>query len=227
VTASPPPLSIPWSARNARRRRYPALPAARTAGSAAEAGLEAGVDDGGSEAGGSEEGGSEDGGVDEGGSEDGGADDGGAEDGGAEEGGADDGGADEGGAEDDGGAEDGGADEDLPGLADPELPGWTGAELIGVGARVVPVSAAGLMNELGDSEAGAEGNAPGAAGRVPGAVAVAFAFAVLPAAACGWTLLAGGVRPAPIRAMAATADPATRTPVRPAEASGREMRCRP
>jgi hypothetical protein len=166
--------------------------------------------------------------VDEGGSEDGGAEDGGAEDGGAEEGGADDGGADEGGAEDDGGADDGGADggaddEDSPGLADPEPPGWTGAELIGVGARVVPVNAAGLMNELGDSEAVAEGDAPGAAGKIPGTVA----DAVLPAAACGWTSLAAGVRPAPIRAMAATADPATRTPVRPAEASGREMRCRP
>jgi hypothetical protein len=196
-----------------------------------EAGLEAGVDDGGSEAGGSVEGGTEDGGVDDGGSEEGGVDDGGAEDGGAEDGGADDGGADEGGAEDDGGADDGGADddadeeEDLVGWPDPEPPVWIDTELIGVGARVVPVNAAGLMNELGDSEAGAEGDVPGAAGKVPGAVAVAFA--VLPAAACGWTLLAGGVRPAPIRATAATADPATRPPVRQAEASGREMRCRP
>lgn len=203
-----------------------------------EAGLEAGVDDGGSEAGGSEEGGSDEGGADEGGSddggvEDGGAEDGGAEDGGAEDGGADDGGADEGGADDggadEGGADDGGADEggaddeDWPGGADPELPGWTGDELIGVGARVVPVNAAGLMNELGDSEAGTEGDAPGAAGKVPGTVA----DAVLPAAACGWTSLAAGVRPAPIRATAATADPATSVPVRQAEASGREMRCRP
>jgi hypothetical protein len=82
----------------------------------------------------------------------------------------------------------------LPGFPDPGPPGWTGAELIGVGARLVPVNAAGLMNELGDSETGAEGDpadapdgadAPDAAGKVPGAVA--FAFAALPAAACGWT----------------------------------------
>jgi len=99
----------------------------------------------------------------------------------------------------------------------------------------VPVNVAGLTNELGDSEAGAEGDAPGDAGKIPGAVAVALAvlpaaacgWTLLPATACGWTLWAGGVRPAPIRAMAATADPATRAPVRPAEASGREMRCRP
>jgi hypothetical protein len=186
-----------------------------------------GSDDGGSDDGGSEEGGSDDGGGDDGGSDDGGAEDGGAEDGGAEDGGAEDGGADEGGADEGGaddGADDGGADgEDVLGLADPELPGWTGVELTGVGARDVPVNVAGLKYELGDSEAGAEGDAAGAAGEVAGAVAVAE----LAAAARGWTLLSAGVRPAPIRAMAATADPATRPPVRQAEASGREMRCRP
>jgi hypothetical protein len=183
-----------------------------------EAGLEAGVDDGGSD-----EGGAEDGGVDDGGAEDGGAEEGGAEEGGADDGGADEGGAEDDGAPDDGGADDGADDEDLVGGADLELPGWTDTELIDVGAREVAEDqdVAGLTNELGDSEAGAAGDALGpACGFVPTAGAVAR----LPAADCGLAELPGGVRPAPISAMAATADPATRPPVRQTEATGREMR---
>jgi hypothetical protein len=153
-----------------------------------------------------------------------GSDDGGAEDdGGVEDGGAEDGGADEGGAEDDGGLDEDGAD--LVGVADPdpEPAGWpgaelVGAELIGVGASDV-LALAGLRNALGDTDF--EGDALGPAdGPDPRAGAVAG----LPAAACGWPCLSVGVWFAPIRANAATADPITTPPVRPAEASGREIR---
>jgi hypothetical protein len=74
----------------------------------------------------------------------------------------------------------------LAGVADPEPPGWADAELIGVGAREVPEDqdVAGLTNELGDSEAGAEGDELGPAGRLP---PTAGAVAGLPAAACGVT----------------------------------------
>jgi hypothetical protein len=52
--------------------------------------------------------------------------------------------------------------------------------------------------------------------------------ATAPAPACGWWWLDAGVWwLAPIRAKAATAEPATSPPVRHAEASGREIRCRP
>ena len=53
------------------------------------------------------------------------------------------------------------------------------------------------------------------------------AVATTPAPACGWMPAVCGVRSAPIRAKTATAEAATRTPVRQAEASDREIRCRP
>jgi hypothetical protein len=155
-----------------------------------------------------------------------GSEDGGAEDGGSEDGGVEDGGVDDGGAEDDGGLDEDGAD--LVGLADPEPEpvGWpepAGAELscvgpIGVGARDV-LELAGLRNALGDTDF--EGDALGSA---DGPDARAGAVAGLPAAACGWPCPAAGVWFAPIRANAANADPTTTPPVRPAEASGREIR---
>jgi len=185
----------------------------------------AGPDDGGVDEGG--------GGLDGGGLDGGGGDEGGGEDGGADDdGGGEDGGADEGGAEDDGGLDDGG--EDLVGVPDPdpdpEPPGCAGAELagtvpscvalIGVGASdVLNLDAGGLRNVLGDRDALGEALAPAGAS-APRAGAVAG----LPADACGWSCPAAGVRFAPIRAKAATADPATTPAVRPAEASGREMR---
>ena len=189
--------------------------------------MEAGVVAG-SEVGGVVDGGSDDGGGDEGGSDDGGGDEGGSDEGGAEDGG----GLDEGGAEDDGGLDEGG--EDLVGWPDPdpdpEPPGCAGAELagtvpscvalIGVGASdVLNLEAGGLRNVLGDRDALGEALAPAGAS-APRAGAVAG----LPADACGWSCPAAGVRFAPIRAKAATADPATTPAVRPAEASGREMR---
>jgi hypothetical protein len=187
-----------------------------------DAGVVAGSDDGGSDDGGSDDGGVEDGGSDDGGSDEGGSEDGGSEDGGSDDGGADEGGADEGGAEDDGGLDEDGAD--LVGLADPDPDpaGWPGAELvgelIGVGARDV-LELGGLRNALGDTDF--EGDALAAAdGPDPRTGAVAE----LPAAACGWPCPAVGVWFAPIRANAATADPTTTPPVRPAEASGREIR---
>jgi len=194
----------------------------------------AGPDDDGVEDGGAEDdGGLDDGGGDEGGGEDGGGEDGGADDdGGGDDGGGDDGGGDDGGAEDDGGLDDDG--EDLVGVPDPdpdpEPPGCAGAELagtvpgcvalIGVGASdVLNLEAGGLRNELGDRDALGDALAPAGAS-APSAGAVAR----LPADVCGWSCPAAGVRLAPIRAKAATADPATTPTVRPAEASGREMR---
>ena len=53
------------------------------------------------------------------------------------------------------------------------------------------------------------------------------AIATVPAPACGWMPVGCGVRSAPIRAKTATAEAATRTPLRQAEASEREIRCRP
>jgi hypothetical protein len=178
----------------------------------------AGSDDGGAEDGGAEDGGIEDGGADDGGVEDGGADDGGADDGGADDGGADDGGADDGGA-DDGGAEDGA----LVGGADDR-------ETIGVGGRDVPEDpdeAGGLRNMAGETraEGGAEDDARGLA--VGADDAEAGEVATTPAPACGCRWLDAGVWLAPSRAKAATAEPATMPPVRQAEASVREIRCRP
>jgi hypothetical protein len=175
------------------------------------------VDEGGAELGGVDEGGVDDGGVD-----DGGVDDGGVDDGGVEEGGVDDGGADDGGAEDDGADLVGWADPEPDPDPEPEPAGWLGVGLIGVGARVVlNRDPAGVRNELGDSEAEGEGDV---LGPDDGPAARAGAVAGFPAAACGSAWPAAGVRPAPIRAKAATADAIASPPVRQAEASGREMR---
>jgi hypothetical protein len=194
-----------------------------------------GAEDGGSDDGGVDDGGAEDGRVDDGGADDGGVDDGGAEDGGAEDGGADDGGAEDGGAEDggvdDGGAEDGGADE-CDGLADgdPEPPGCPGKRLTGTGGiDVLDPDRAGVKNAFGETRADAGGadedDAPGVAAGLDDTAAGVVATAPAPACGCRW--LAVGVWLAPIRAKAATAEPTTSPPVRHAEASGREIRCRP
>ena len=93
--------------------------------------------------------------------------------------------------------------------------------MIGVGARLVlELEPGALRNALGDKDF--EGDAPGPAGKA--AAPRAGAVAWLPAAACGWAWPVAGVWFAPISANAASADPITTPPVRPAEASGREMR---
>jgi hypothetical protein len=200
-------------------------------GSAADGAVDGGSDDGGVDDGGSEDGGVDDGGADDGGVDDGGAEDGGAEDGGVDDGGAEDGGVDDGGV-DDGGAEDGGADE-CDGLADgdPEPPGCPGKRLTGTGGiDVLDPDRAGVKNAFGETRADA-----GGAGEEPvrelGAGlddTEAGDVATAPAPACGCRWLAAGVWwLAPIRAKAATAEPTTSPPVRHAEASGREIRCRP
>ena len=181
---------------------------------------DAGVEDGGSDDGGSDDGGVEDGGVDDGGVEDGGVEDGGSDDGGVDDGGVEDGGVD------DGGVEDGGADEcgALVGGADD----W---ETIGVGGRDVPEDpdrADGLRNMAGETPAEGGGAEDDARGLAAGSdVADTGAFGVAATPACGRRWLDAGVWLAPSRAKAATAEPATRAPVRPAEASVREIRCRP
>ena len=163
-------------------------------------------------------------GSDDGGAEDGGADDGGVEDGGADDGGAEDGGVEDGGV-DDGGAKDGGADEcgALVGGADDR-------ETIGVGGRDVPEDpdeAGGLRNMAGETRAkgGTEDDARGLAAGADDAEAGEVATTPAPACGCRW--LDAGVWLAPSRAKAATAEPATMPPVRQAEASVREIRCRP
>jgi hypothetical protein len=189
-----------------------------------------GSEDGGVDDGGVDDGGSEDGGVDDGGSEDGGVDDGGVEDGGSEDGGVDDGGVDDGGAED-GGVEDGGADE-CDALADgePEPPGCPGRELTGTGGiDVLDPDRAGVKNAFGETRASAGGADEDLVGELGAGLddTEAGEVATAPAPACGCRWLAAGVWLAPIRAKAATAEPATSPPVRHAEASGREIRCRP
>jgi len=181
-------------------------------------------------------GGAEDGGVDDGGAEDGGAEDGGVEDGGVDDGGVDDGGVDDGGVEDggvdDGGAEDGGADEcDALVDGDPEPPGCPGKELTGTGGiDVLDPARAGVKNAFGETRAAADGadedDGPGLAAGLDDAAAGKVATAPAPACGCRW-LAAGVWWLAPIRAKAATAEPTTSPPVRHAEASGREIRCRP
>jgi hypothetical protein len=182
-----------------------------------------GEDAGGEEAGGDDAGGDDAGGEDAGG-EDAGGDDAGGEDAGGEEAGGDDAGGDDAGGEDAGG---------LPELEDPVVPpeDWV---TIGVGGSDVPVilDEAGLRNALGDNGIDAEGededededDAPGLA---DGLDAEAGRVAAAPAPVCGWRWLPSGARFAPIRAKAATAEPATSPPVRIAEASVRETRCRP
>jgi hypothetical protein len=181
---------------------------------------DAGVEDGGVDDGGVDDGGVDDGGVEDGGVEDGGVDDGGVDDGGVEDGGVDDGGVEDGGVEDggvdDGGVEDGGADD------------W---ETIGVGGRDVPEDpdkADGLRNMAGETRAEGDGAGDDVRGLAAGLDdAEALEFATAPAPACGRWWLDPGVWLAPIRAKAATAEPATSPPVRQAEASVREIRWRP
>jgi hypothetical protein len=182
-------------------------------------------DDAGVEDGGVDDGGVEDGGVDDGGVEDGGVDDGGVDDGGVDDGGVEDGGVDDGGFED-GGVEDGGVDEcgALVGGADD-------GETIGVGGRDVPEDpdkADGLRNMAGETRAEGDGAGDDVRGLAAGLDdAEALEFATAPAPACGCWWLDAGVWLAPSRAKAATAEPATSPPVRQAEASVREIRCRP
>ena len=195
------------------------------------------VADGSVAGGGAEDGGVvEDGGVDDGGVEDGGVEDGGVEDGGVEDGGVEDGGVDDGGVEDggvdDGGVEDGGADEcDALVDGDPEPPGCPGKELTGTGGiDVLDPARAGVKNAFGETRAAADGadedDGPGLAAGLDDAAAGKVATAPAPACGCRW-LAAGVWWLAPIRAKAATAEPTTSPPVRHAEASGREIRCRP
>ena len=187
---------------------------------------------GGAEDGGVDDGGVEDGGVDDGGVEDGGVDDGGVEDGGVEDGGVDDGGVEDGGV-DDGGVEDGGADEcDALADGDPEPPGCPGKELTGTGGiDVLDPARAGVKNAFGETRAAAGGadedDGPGLAAGLDDAAAGEVATAPAPACGCRWLAAGGWWWLAPIRAKAATAEPATSPPVRHAEASGREIRCRP
>jgi hypothetical protein len=191
---------------------------------------DAGDDAGGEDAGGDDAGGEEAGGDDAGGEEAGGDDAGGEEAGGDDAGGEDAGGDDAGGEEaggDDAGGEDAG---DLAGLDDSVgcADDW---DTTGVGGMDVleDRDRAGLRYAFGETGADAEGEAEddvrGPAAALPDAEAGAVATA--PAPACGWRWLGAGVWLAPIRAKAATAEPATRPPVRMAEASVREIRCRP
>ena len=180
------------------------------------------------------EGGVDDGGAEEDGAEEDGVDDGGVEEGGVEEGGAEDGGVDDGGADDEdlvGFAEAelvGFAEAELVGFAEAELVGFADEELTGVGSTDVLENRdrAGVRYALGEIEA--EGEAEDdARGLACGLEATAGWVAAAPAPACGWAWPAEGVRSAPIKAKAATAEPATSPPLRQAEASDREIRCRP
>jgi hypothetical protein len=127
----------------------------------------------------------------------------------------DDAGVEDGGV-DDGGVEDGGADD---------------GETIGVGGRDVPEDpdkADGLRNMAGETRAEGDGAGDDVRGLAAGLDdAEALEFATAPAPVCGCWWLDAGVWLAPIRAKAATAEPATSPPVRPTEASVREIRCRP
>jgi len=93
------------------------------------------------------------------------------------------------------------------------------------------LDADGLRNAFGAIEADGAVADGAVADGVPevadAADAGAGAVAATPAPACGWVRGAVGVRSAPIMAKAATAEATTSPPARHAEASGREMRCRP
>jgi hypothetical protein len=182
----------------------------------------AGDEAGGDEAGGSVAGGGDEAGGDEaGGDEAGGSVAGGGDEAGGDEAGGDDAGGDEAGGDDAGGLP---GSEDVDGCAED----W---DTIGVGAKdVLEVrDRVGLRNMLGETRAAADGadedDAPGLAAGLDDAAEGVVATAPAPACGCRW--LAAGVWLAPIRAKAATAEPATSPPVRHAEASGREIRCRP
>jgi hypothetical protein len=166
--------------------------------------------------------------------DDGAGDDGAGDD---EEGAGDD---EEGAGEDDDGAgeDDDGAGDEEAGceVADADadalalLDDTAGAGVIGVGGRDEPMSSdeAGLRYARGetgiDFEGAAEDDASGMAG---GLAAEDGAVTTTPAPACGWRELSAGDRFAPIKAKAATPEPATSPPVMHAEASVRETRCRP
>ena len=179
-----------------------------------------GSEDAGDDAGGDDAGGDDAGGDDAGGDEAGG-DDAGGEDAGGDDAGGEEAGGDDAGGEDAGGLV--GLD-DLVGCADD----W---DTTGVGGMDVleDRDRAGLRYAFGetcaDAEGAAEDDVRGPAAALPDAEAGAVATA--PAPACGWRWLDAGVWLAPIRAKAATAEPATRPPVRTAEAIVREIRCRP
>ena len=155
----------------------------------------------------------------------------GGDDAGGDDAGGDDAGGEDAGGEDAGGDDAGGDDagdlvglDDVVGCADD----W---DTTGVGSMDVleDRDRAGVRYAFGetcaDAEGAAEDDVRGPAAGLPDAEAGAVATA--PAPACGWRWLDAGVWLAPIRAKAATAEPATRPPVRTAEASVREIRCRP
>jgi hypothetical protein len=116
----------------------------------------------------------------------------------------------------------GAADCDVAGVAVGEPPGD------GVTEELKKLDEAGNRSALGVTEgegaAGDGGCTPGVVGTADSGAGAAVGT---PAPACGWAWLAGGVRSAPIMAKAATPEPTTSTPLTNAEASGREMRCRP
>jgi hypothetical protein len=182
----------------------------------------AGEDAGGEDAGGEDAGGEEAGGDDAGGDDAGGDEAGGEEAGGEEAGGGDAGGEEAGG--DDAGGDDAGG---LPGV-DACTDDW---DTTGVGGIDVPdeLDRAGLRYAFGETRAGAEGEAERDVGGLAAGLddAEAGELASAPAPASGWRGPDDGVWLAPIRAKAATAEPATSAPVRHAEASVREIRCRP
>src|SRR5262249_18141788 len=146
-------------------------------------------------------------------------DDAGGEDAGGEDAGGDDAGGEDAGGEDAGG---------WPGLEDP--PGCPDdGGTIGVGGTDVPgnMDWGGLENAVGETAAGDEGEAEAGAGGAAGVEGGGGGARRAPGAAGGWWWPADGARFAPIKARAATAEPATSPPVRTAEASVRETRCRP
>ena len=181
---------------------------------------------GGDEAGGSVAGG-DDAGGDEAGGEEAGGDDAGGEDAGGEDAGGDEAGGEEADGDDAGGEDFAGllALDDVDGCAE----NW---DTIGVGARDVleALDRVGLRYMFGETRAAADGadedDGPGLAAGLDDTAAGEVATAPAPACGCRW-LAAGVWWLAPIRAKAATAEPATSPPVRHTEASGREIRCRP
>jgi hypothetical protein len=194
------------------------------------AGDDAGGDDAGGDDAGGDDAGGDDAGGDEAGGDDAGGDDAGGDEAGGEEAGGDEAGGEEAGGDDAGGDEAGGDDAGgLPGL---DVDGCADdGDTTGVGGMDVPEEPdrAGLRYALGETRADAEGeperDVPGLAAGLDDAEAGELATA--PAPACGWRWPDDGVWLAPIRAKAATAEPATSPPVRHAEASVREIRCRP
>jgi len=156
----------------------------------------------------------------------------GGDEAGGDEAGGDDAGGEEAGGEDAGGDDAGGEDfAGLLALADVDgcAKNW---DTSGVGARDVleVLDRVGLRYMFGETRAAADGadedDGPGLAAGLDDAAAGEVATAPAPACGCRW-LAAGVWWFAPIRAKAATAEPATSPPVRHAEASGREIRCRP